>query len=65
MEVFDQISDGTGAVPTLHSGGVGHDYVKITVTGNYGKGFHFKIYVRGLYDETKKMPLTYNTNNKI
>lgn len=41
------MTNGTGAIPTLNSGGVDEKFVKIDVQGKYGYGFHFKITVKG------------------
>lgn len=41
------MTNGTGAIPTLDSGGVNEKFVKIGVQGKYGHGFHFKITVKG------------------
>lgn len=52
--VIDQVTDGTGGVPTLNSGGIGFNWVKIDVQAKYGKGFHFKIHIFGNETETYK-----------
>lgn len=50
VHIVDQIKDGTGGKPSLNSGGVGFNWVKIDVQGQYEKGFHFRTYVFGLPD---------------
>ncbi|KAF5274601.1 hypothetical protein FQA39_LY07213 [Lamprigera yunnana] len=45
--VLDQLSDGDGAYPNFVDGGVGYNYVIFNVTAAYGKGFSFKIHVKG------------------
>jgi len=48
VKVEDQISNGTGGIPSYHSGGVGFNWVFINVKCKYGKGFHFKIHIFGV-----------------
>lgn len=52
--IVDQVTDGTGGVPKLNSGGIGFNWVKIDVQAKYGKGFHFKIHVFGNETEDYK-----------
>lgn len=51
MKVIDQVTNGTGAIPTLDSGGINEKFVKIGVQGKYGHGFHFKITIKGCKDK--------------
>ncbi|XP_053681873.1 uncharacterized protein LOC128732614 [Sabethes cyaneus] len=46
VRAIDQIRDGSGGVPTYNS--MGSNWAKIDVAGQYGKGFHFHIYVYGV-----------------
>jgi hypothetical protein len=41
------MQNGTGAVPTFHSGGQGYKFIMINVVGKYGYGIHFKVIVYG------------------
>ncbi|GAB0088720.1 uncharacterized protein DMENIID0001_031840 [Sergentomyia squamirostris] len=43
----DQMENGTGGVMTLNSGGMNHNWVFLDVQGQYGQGFHFKIFIYG------------------
>lgn len=52
--IVDQVTDGTGGVPSLNSGGIGFNWVKIDVQAKYGKGFHFKIHVFGKETDDNK-----------
>lgn len=52
--IIDQVTDGTGGIPTLNSGGIGFNWVKVDVQALYGKGFHFKIHVFGKETEDYK-----------
>ncbi|KAJ6632686.1 hypothetical protein Bhyg_16624, partial [Pseudolycoriella hygida] len=45
VKVEDQITDGTGAIPSYHSGGPGFNWIFIDVKCQYEKGFHFKIHI--------------------
>lgn len=54
VKVEDQIIDGTGAIPTYHSGGPGYNWIFINVKCKYGKGFHFHIHVFGAPNTTNK-----------
>ncbi|CAO1443143.1 unnamed protein product [Diamesa serratosioi] len=47
VKVIDQVINGTGAIPTLDSGGLNEKFVKVAVQGKYGHGFHFKITIKG------------------
>ncbi|XP_058443202.1 uncharacterized protein LOC131425380 [Malaya genurostris] len=46
VKAIDQIQDGTGGSPAYNS--MGTNWAKIDVAGQYGKGFHFHIYVYGI-----------------
>lgn len=52
-KIFDQMINGTGAVPSYNSGGTGHKFVFVNVEGQYGYGIHFKIFVRGNLKKTE------------
>lgn len=56
VKVEDQITNGTGAVPSYNSGGPGYNWVFINVKCRYGDGFHFKIHIfaEPELDSTKK-----------
>ena len=41
------MTNGTGAKPTLDSGGIDEKFVKIGIEGQNGHGFHFKITIKG------------------
>lgn len=46
VRAIDQIRDGSGGFPAYNS--MGSNWAKIDVAGQYGKGFHFHIYVYGI-----------------
>ncbi|XP_055586632.1 uncharacterized protein LOC129739234 [Uranotaenia lowii] len=46
VRAIDQIQDGSGGIPTFNS--MGTNWAKIDVAGQYGRGFHFHIYVYGI-----------------
>lgn len=47
------MTDGTGARPWVHSGGLGESWVFVGVQAQYGKGFNFNIHIFGVPDEER------------
>ncbi|XP_058824924.1 uncharacterized protein LOC131685305 [Topomyia yanbarensis] len=60
VRAVDQIQDGTGGIPAYNS--MGTNWAKIDVAGQYGKGFHFHIYVYGI--RSKKINLEKDKDRK-
>lgn len=70
VRIEDQVKDGTGAIPWIHSGGIGHSWVFIGVQAQYSKGFNFNIHLFGVPDAERLQGLSLstfkqNTNNAI
>lgn len=53
IRIEDQVTDGTGARPWVHSGGLGESWVFVGVQAQYGKGFNFNIHIFGVPDEER------------
>lgn len=51
IRIEDQIADGTGAIPSIRSGGLGESWVFVGVEAKYGQGFNFNIHIFGVPDE--------------
>lgn len=59
VKAYDQMTNGTGAMPSYNSGGAGEKFVFINVQGQYGFGIHFRIVVKG---KLKKSELEIQSN---
>lgn len=53
-KILDQMTNGTGAMPSYNSGGSGEKFVFINVQGQEGYGIHFRIVIRGILKETEQ-----------
>jgi hypothetical protein len=47
VEVIDLWDDGTGGYAEITDGGVGHGYVRVKMSSQFGRGFAFAIKVYG------------------